>query len=63
MRVDNNSALQSDDDAYFSATHKVNVAELVPYVAMPDSPDNAVTIEKVDWSSNSTGLHWSLYRC
>ena len=47
VRVDNNSALQSDDDAYFSATHKVNVAELVPYVAMPDSPDNAVTIEKV----------------
>ena len=47
VRVDNNSALQSDDDAYFSATYKVNVAELVPYVAMPDSPDNAVTIEKV----------------
>ncbi len=47
VRVDNNSALQSDDDAYFSATHKVNVADLVPYVAMPDSPDNAVTIEKV----------------
>jgi len=47
VRVDNISALQSDDDAYFSATHKVNVADLVPYVAMPDSPDNAVTIEKV----------------
>ena len=47
VRVDNNSALQSDDGAYFSATHKVNVADLVPYVAMPDSPDNAVTIEKV----------------
>ena len=47
VRVDNNSALQSDDDAYFSETYKVNVAELVPYVAMPDSPDNAVTIEKV----------------
>jgi 3-isopropylmalate/(R)-2-methylmalate dehydratase large subunit len=47
VRVDNISALQSDDDAYFLATHKVNVAELVPYVAMPDSPDNAVTIEKV----------------
>ena len=47
VRVDNNSALQSDVDAYFSATYKVNVAELVPYVAMPDSPDNAVTIEKV----------------
>tara|TARA_B100001105_G_scaffold173606_1_gene139922 strand:- start:327 stop:1223 length:897 start_codon:yes stop_codon:yes gene_type:complete len=45
--VDNISALQSDDDAYFSATHKVNVAELVPYVAMPHSPDNAVPIEKI----------------
>ena len=47
VQFDNISALQSDDDAYFSATHKVNVADLVPYVAMPDSPDNAVTIEKV----------------
>ena len=47
VQVDNISALQSADDAYFSATHKVNVADLVPYVAMPDSPDNAVTIEKV----------------